>query len=159
MVLCIYSIQVFNEAFHPPRNLLQLKKCFYPVSMATIVRKINSFITIKQLINTKYPWRNGVKQIKTIREKLLQRCIFWLVTKGPDLSKGDKMQQKLFILDFYYHFLYTWVNLICLTCLIFLKFLWWSVWTFCAHDLYNPAETDVFRTSSGRLKKIMTSYD
>ena len=38
----------------------------FPTSIATIVRKTNSFIKILQFINPNHPWKNGVKQIKTI---------------------------------------------------------------------------------------------
>ena len=53
VVACIHSIHVFYDAFCSFSNLSQLKKYFYSVSMAIIVRKTNSFITIIQLINTK----------------------------------------------------------------------------------------------------------
>ena len=46
-----------------------------------------------------------------------------------------KMHQKIFF--YFYHYLayVYWVNVIYLTCLVFLKSPWWLVWIFCARSL------------------------
>ena len=38
--------------------------------------EINFSIAIMQLINPNYLWKDGVKQIKVLKQKLLQMCIF-----------------------------------------------------------------------------------
>lgn len=71
--------------------------------MTTIVRETNLVIKIKQFISPGYPWKNGAKRIETTQEKL-QKCIFYLIAKDPDLSNGVKIQQKfIFYFYFYYH--------------------------------------------------------
>lgn len=62
VAVCICKIHVFVEALFPLSNILQLKNLFH-VSMGTLVRVTNSFITIKQRINPNYPWENRDKQI------------------------------------------------------------------------------------------------
>ena len=95
-------------------SLSQLKKCFFHISMETIVRETKSFITIKLLIDPNYPWQNGVKLIKTSP-----------VLKTQTLVKRSKCSKNYCFWIFTLISLYTWVNLICLTCLIFLKSFWW----------------------------------
>ena len=51
-----------------------------------------------------------------------------LKTHGQNAAKTT-------FLEFYYHLSYTWVDLICWTCLIFLNSPWWPVWTFYAQNL------------------------
>ena len=51
---------------------------------------------------------------------------------------GVKMQQKFIFRIFTTVCLYNWVGLnLFKACLIFLKSLWWSVWTFCAQNLFE----------------------
>ena len=47
------------------------EKLYFFVSMATIVNEKNSFNTIMQFINPKYPWTNGVKQRKIVAKVYL----------------------------------------------------------------------------------------
>ena len=93
VVACIHSIHVFDDAFCSFSNLSQLKKYFYSVSMAIIVRKTNSFITIKQLINTKTQI-SLKKSGSTNKGHSVQ--IFHFITKDPNLSTVVKILQNYF---------------------------------------------------------------
>ena len=93
VVACIHSIHVFDDAFCSFSNLSLLKKYFYSVSMAIIVRKTNSFITIKQLINTKTQI-SLKKSGSTNKGHSVQ--IFHFITKDPNLSTVVKMLQNYF---------------------------------------------------------------
>ena len=113
------------------------KSVLFPISMTTIVRETNYFITIMQLINPNYPWKNSQTDVyskncgKCVPSTLLLSAQTLILTMGSKCCKNVKMS----FLDFYYHSSYTLMDLICLTNLIFLKFPWWSIWTFCARDL------------------------
>ena len=75
---------------------------------------------------------------KWTQGKLLQRCILYAIAEDPDPSNGVKMQQKFIFRIFTTVCFYNWVGLnLFKACLIFLKWLWWSVWTFCAPDLFE----------------------
>ena len=111
-----------------------MKKCLLAISIATIVRETNSFVKIMQLIRPNYPWENGDKQIKITGEKLSQSCILCSITKDKDRSSRVKMHQ--FSFKFLPPIIYTcWVDMIYLTCLVFIKSPWWPVWIFCAYIL------------------------
>ena len=73
-----------------------------------------------------YPWKIGDKLIKrTTTQKIVTKI--YLSTpfaNEPELKNEVKMQQKL-----------TWVDGICLLCLIFLKSPWWPIWAFCVQGL------------------------
>ena len=77
-------------------NLMYQRRCFFPVS---ILKAINSFKIIMQLINPNYPLK--LKQMKINQEKLPQSWIYYPIAKDPDTSNRVKMQQKLLFLDFY----------------------------------------------------------
>lgn len=100
VVACIHSIHVFDDAFCSFSNLSQLKKYFYSVSMAIIVRKTNSFITIKQLINTKTQI-SLKKSGSTNKGHSVQ--IFHFITKTQTLVPWSKCCKTTF-LGFHYHF-------------------------------------------------------
>lgn len=70
-------------------------------------------------------------------EKLLYRCVFYPIAKGPSprTQQRDQNAVKNTQLDFYYYLSYICVDLIYLTCLILLKSPWWPVWRLCAQDL------------------------
>ena len=117
---------------HPKCEIAEL---IFPVSVVHIVRETISFINTKQVIDQNYPWKKRVKKIKTTHEKLLQKCIFYPSAKDPDPSKVVKMLEKLLFFIFILICLYAWMNLVCLTCLVFLKSFWRPVRTFCALGL------------------------
>ena len=71
------------------------EKLLFSFSMATIVRKRNSFFKIAQLINQNYLWKSGVKWIKNTQEKLSLKCILCLTANDADLSISLKMHKKL----------------------------------------------------------------
>lgn len=97
----------------------------------------NHFIKIIELINPIYPWKYGINQVQVTLEKLLYRCVFYTIAKGPSprTQQRDQNAVKNTQLDFYYYFSYICVDLIYLTCLILLKSPWWPVWRLCAQDL------------------------
>lgn len=70
-------------------------------------------------------------------EKLLYRCVFYPIAKGPSprTQQRDQNAVKNTQLDFYYYLSYICVDLIYLTCLILLKSPWWPVWRLCDQDL------------------------
>ena len=96
----------------------------FPGSLFDI--EVSSFNGSMEIINPNYSWKNGVKQIKTTQEKLLQWCFLYSIAKEP--NHGVKMRQFFFF--FCYHLSYTWVDLTFLTCLTFPKYLWWTTWVF-----------------------------
>ena len=71
----------------------------FPVAMATIGRKQISSTHLCSLSIQTIPDKIRVKQIDYLR-KIAQRCIFYLIAKDANPSKGVKMQR---ILDFYCH--------------------------------------------------------
>ena len=64
-----YRIHVFDEAFFfLVRVAMITEKVVIPVSTATILRGIRSFISSMQLINLNYLWKNRVKQLKASKK-------------------------------------------------------------------------------------------
>ena len=98
------------------------KKCLFPVSMATVVIEI-FFHQNHAPYQYKLHLEKWSQKDKNYFKNLLQRCIFYLIAKGSKCSKFT-------FFDFYCHLPYTWVGLICLTCLIFLYSPWRPVLTF-----------------------------
>ena len=61
---------------------------------------------------------------KYYSQKLLRRCIFYLIANEPDRNNGVKMS-------------HAWVEKICWKLLTFLKSPSWPVWTFCVQDFHK----------------------
>ena len=87
------------------------------------------------LINPDNPWKYRVKQTSLLK-KLLEKGIFYLTTRDWDPNMGWKYTKNYFFgFNFHLSYIYTWVDLICWTCLVFLKPPGWPVLAFCAEDL------------------------
>ena len=102
----------------------------------TILRKTNSFITIVQLINPNYHWKKWNQTVKGYSKKCHIGLHSTPLLRTQILTMGSKYSNNYF-LKLYYHLSYTRVDLICWTCLVFLKSPWWLVRTFCAQDLFK----------------------
>ena len=75
----IYQIHVFDGAgslFAFMTMIIEKLLMFPWLILFTSLIETNSFIAIMQLINPSYLWKDEVKQIKVLKQKLLQRCIF-----------------------------------------------------------------------------------
>ena len=131
----MYKIHGFDEAFFFLATVAMITE--HPtilVPIVTFIKERNSFIEIMQLINSNYFIKSGVKQRKTTLKNCCKGVSSTPLLWTPTLTIGSKCSKNDFR-GFYYHLLYAWVDLICSTCLIFLKSPWWLVWTFCAKDL------------------------
>lgn len=95
----------------------------------------NSFITIMEYINLKCPWKNGMKQIKATKKYCCKGVSSTPLLSTHALTMGSKWSKNYF-LGFYCYIPYTWVDLICWTCFVTLKCLWYHLGHF------------LFRTSS-----------
>ena len=119
--VCIFLMKRFSSwsIFH-----WSFKKCLLTISIATVVKETNFFIKVMHYISPNYPWENRAKKIKSAEEKLSPSCILGSLAKAKDPSDRGKIHQQVFG-DFYNHLLDTcWVDVIYLTCLIFLKSPW-----------------------------------
>ena len=128
-----FNMELPNEAFVPLRN-----HC-YDQCKNICLRVTYSFIKIMQPISANYNWENGVKQIKITEENLSQSCILCQLIrdKGKDPNTRVKVHQT-FLFYFYRYLPYIcWVDVIYLTCVVFLKSLWWLVWIFCTPTLFT----------------------
>ena len=112
-------------------TMIIAKKCFLPIFIAAVFRETYSFIKIMQPISPNYNWENGVKQIKITEENLSQSCILCQLLRTKTLASGSKCIKHFF---YFYHYLpyICWVDVIYLTCFVFLKSPWWLVWILCA---------------------------
>ena len=83
----------------------------------------HSFIKIMQPISPNYNWENGVKQIKITEENLSQSCILCQLLRTKTLASGSKCMKHffLFLPLFALYLLRGLVDVIYLTCLVFLK--------------------------------------
>lgn len=128
MVGRICKIRVFHEVFFSLGNCCydNWKKCTFSVSIATIVREKNSLITIKQLINLNYPWKNKVKQKDNLRKIVtkfyLLPHLFW---STGFLRQRGQTSAKNYFFGFLLYLPYTGAELICLACHTFFKSLLW----------------------------------
>ena len=122
-----------NLTWNNPMNRCydHCKNVFLPIFIAAVVRETYFFIKIMQPISPNYNWENGVKQIKITEENLSQSCILCQLLRTKTLASGSKCIKHFF---YFYHYLpyICWVDVIYLTCLVFLKSPWWLVWIFCA---------------------------
>ena len=84
-----------------------------------------------QSISPNYNWENGVKQIILLKKICHKSCILCQLLRTKTLASGSKCIKHFF---YFYHYLpyICWVDVIYLTCLVFLKSPWWLVWIFCA---------------------------
>ena len=84
-----------------------------------------------QSISPNYNWENGVKQIRLLKKICHKSCILCQLLRTKTLASGSKCIKHFF---YFYHYLpyICWVDVIYLTCLVFLKSPWWLVWIFCA---------------------------
>ena len=129
-----FNMELSNEAFFSLSNRCydHCKNVSYSFS---VVRETYCFIKIKQHISPNYNWENRIKQIKITEENLSQSCILRPLLRTKTLASGSKCI-KIFPFSFCHYFPYIcWVNVIYLTCLVFLKSPWWLVWIFCAPTL------------------------
>ena len=75
----IYQIHVFDGAgslFAFMTMIIEKLLMFPWLILFTSLIETNFFIAIMQLINPSYLWKDEVKQIKVLKQKFLQRCIF-----------------------------------------------------------------------------------
>ena len=75
----IYQIHVFDGAgsLFAFMTMIIKKLLMFPwLILLTSLIETNFSIAIMQLINPSYLWKDEVKQIKLLKQKLLQRCIF-----------------------------------------------------------------------------------
>ena len=106
-------------------------KCLFLIFIAAVVRETNSFIKIMQSVSPNYNWENRVKQIRLLKKICHKSCILCQLLRTKTLASGSKCIKHFF---YFYHYLpyICWVDVIYLTCLVFLKSPWWLVWIFCA---------------------------
>ena len=129
VIVRISKIHVFDEVFFIIAivPMIREKVYFFCFNINHCLR--NKFFHLNQApYQFKLPWYKGYSK------QITQRSFFYSIAKDADLNIKVKMQQK-FILDFYHHFSYSWVDLICIAYFISLESLWWSAWIFCARDL------------------------
>ena len=113
-----------------------------PIFIAAVVRETYSSIKIMQSISPNYNWENGVKQIRLLKKICHKSCILCqLLTLAIDtrlktLASGSKCIKHFF---YFYHYLpyICWVDVIYLTCHVFLKFPQWLVWIFLCFNPFN----------------------
>ena len=116
-----------------------------------------------QPISPNYNWENGVKQIKITEENLSQSCVLCQLLRTKTLASGSKCIKHFF---YFYHYLpyICWVDVIYLTCLVFLKSPWWLVWIFCApthfkNEITKIEHKKIFCCPSKILKNISWPID
>ena len=130
-----FNMELPKEASFPLINrCYDHWKPFYPfftIFIVAVARETYFFIKVIQPITPNYNWENGVKQIKITEENLSQSCILYQLLGTKTLAS---MHQTffLFLKIFALYILSGWVDVIYLTCLVFLKSPWWLVWMFCA---------------------------
>ena len=80
------------------------------------------FIKIMQPVIPNYNWENGVKQTKITEENLSQNFILCQLLRTKTLTSGSICIKHFFF--YFYHYLpyICWVDVIYLTCLVFLKY-------------------------------------
>ena len=111
-----------------------MKTYHFPVYIVTIVRETNPFITIIQLTNPNYSWKNGIKRINATQKYCRKGVSSTILLRPQTLTMGSRCNKSCF-LQIYYHLSYTWVDLICSTYLLFFKSTWCLVWTFCTQNI------------------------
>ena len=120
----IYQIHVFDGAgsLFAFMTMIIKKLLMFPwLILFTSLIETNFSIAIMQLINPSYLWKDEVKQIKLLKQKLLQRCIFTRSLRIQPLKSSC------------FSFLPSFV--IYLSGIDLLKSPSWSVWTVCTQDL------------------------
>ena len=120
----IYQIHVFDGAgsLCAFMTIIIKKLLMFPwLILFTSLIETNFSIAIMQLINPSYLWKDEVKQIKLLKQKLLQRCIFTRSLRIQPLKSSC------------FSFLPSFV--IYLSGIDLLKSPSWSVWTVCTQDL------------------------
>ena len=120
----IHQIHVFDRAgsLFAFMTMIIKKLLMFPwLILFTSLIETNFSIAIMQLINPSYLWKDEVKQIKLLKQKLLQRCIFTRSLRIQPLKSSC------------FSFLPSFV--IYLSGIDLLKSPSWSVWTVCTQDL------------------------
>ena len=111
-----------------------------------------------QPFNPNYNWETGVKQIKITEENLSQSCILCQLVKAKTLTPGSKYIKHFFFYLYCYLPYISWVDVIYLTWLVFLKSPWWFVWIFCAptplRKITKKEHRKIFCDPSKILKNI-----
>ena len=126
-----FNTEFPNEAFFLLATVAMITVKSLRIFRAAVVREIYSFIKIMQPISPNYNWENGVKKIKITEENLSQSCILCQLLRAKTIYQGQNESNIFF--NFYHYLPYIcWVDVIYLTCLVFLKSPWWLVWVFCA---------------------------
>ena len=127
-----FNMELCNEAFFLLATFGMITVKILLIFIAAVARETYSFIKITQAISPNFNWENGVKQIKITEENSSKSCILCQLLRAKTLVSGSKYINhflKIFITilpDI------CWVDVIYLTCLVFLKSPWWLVWIFCA---------------------------
>ena len=68
-----------------------MRNCLFPTPMATIIRGINSFLEIMQLINPKYYWKKWIQANKESSRKVLIKLHFLFpIVMTKTASAGSK---------------------------------------------------------------------
>ena len=117
-----FNMELPNEASFPFSN------CCYDHCKTVARETYYSFLKIMEPISRNYIWENGVKQIKTTEQNLSQSCILCQFLRTKTLASGSKSIKHVF---FIFNTICS-VDVIYLTCLVFLKSPWWLGWIFCA---------------------------
>ena len=107
-------------------------KCLLPIFIVAVLRKTYFFVKIMYPISPNYNWENEVKQIKITEENLSQSCIMCQLPRANTLASGSKCIKQFFLNFCHYLRCICWMDVICLTCLVFVKSPWWLVWIFYA---------------------------
>ena len=119
-----FNMELPNETFFP-LSYDHCKNFLSPIFIAAVVRETYSFIKIMQPISPSYNWENGVKQIKITEENLSKSCILCQLLRAKTLASGSRCIKHFF--KNFYHYFYQYLDVIYLTCLVFLKSPWWLV--------------------------------
>ena len=96
----------------------------FQVSIATHVRKTNSFITIMQLINPNYP----------LLKQIVAKVYLLPLLRTTAKNIGWKCS-KYYFLEFCYSLSHIWMEMIYWTYFVSVKSSWWPIWTFCPQKL------------------------
>ena len=129
------NMELPNEEFFPLSNLAMITvKLFFTDFHSNICQGNIVLHQNHASYSLKYNWENGVKQIEITEENLSISCILCQLLRTKTLVSGSKCIKHFF---YFYHYLpyIFWVDVIYLTCLVFLKSPWWLVWIYCASTL------------------------
>ena len=104
----------------PPLIIIKLFFLKNAINSEQLGRETYSFIEIMQPISPDYNWGNEVKQIKLLKKICHKSCILFQLLRTKTLTSGSKCIKHFFYFYHYLHYI-CWVDVIYLTCHIFLK--------------------------------------